>query len=190
VGRFTLIIGLQNSGKSSALTKAFQDCEEPSFFIDADMPVSEWMNVTEFAEVLEKAKEQAKENQRKLTNRVKMEALMEFIQDKHLFLDNIHRATTSKTHYVKELLLKCQKGTITTLDEGQISISLRDIILAEEPEKVNLKSQGKYLPTFDVTPIVFGCLIMAAFLTGNHSAGYILAGLATMSFRMRSAKQT
>jgi hypothetical protein len=189
--KFTLITGFQNSGKSKLLLERYNnEPPEKSYLIDVEMPVSEWVNESHFNEILEQQKEAIKNSGRKMTNRIKMEILIEYLQDKKLFLDNVHRATAAKAPAVKKLLLNCNEAVMTALDEGQISISLRDVILGEEPKQIRLKAKGKYLPTFDITPIIFGCLIITAFATGHFSAGYILAGIATITFRMRAAKQS
>ena len=110
---------------------------------------------------------------------------------RYISIDNIHLATAMKSSALKMLLTRCEGATITTIDESQIRISLRDIILAENPINIRLKPPKKYLPTFDITPVIFGALVTAAYMTGNYSAAYILAGLATLSFRQtRKAKQS
>ena len=198
--KFILIVGLQNSGKTTYLKNEYKLLQELSqkqsenpkpYFIDAELSVSDWLNVPEFLDYLEEKKSEIKERGIKLTNKVKIEYLSDFLTDKHLLVDNIHRAATLKSAMLKLLLSKCYSATIATLDEGLISISLRDTILAENPNKVTLNTPKKYLPTFDITPAIFGILITLAVVMGNHTAAYVVAGLATMSFRQsRNAKQS
>ncbi len=198
--KFTLIVGLQNSGKSTFILNDYTEDlarlkrnpeSQVPYFIDVESAVSDWLNNAGFIKYLDSKKEEIKASGVKLTNRVKIEYLARYLGDKHLYLDNIHRAAMTKASLLKLLLSGCESGTITALDESQISISLRDIILAENPCKLKLNPPRKYLPTFDITPMIFGILVAVAFATGNHSAGYILAGLATLSFKQsRMAKQS
>jgi hypothetical protein len=198
--KFCLMVGLQNSGKTSRLleeygeeldrAKSNPELKRP-YFIDVELSVSDWLNNAEFIKYLDSLKEGINKQGIKLTNRVKIEYLGRYLADRYLYVDNAHRATMMKASMLKLLLSSCKGATITALDESQIGISLRDVILAEGPCKIRLKPPRKYLPTFDITPLLFGILVTAAFVTGNHSAAYILAGLATLSFKQsRAAKQS
>jgi hypothetical protein len=194
---FTLIIGLQNSGKTTELETLYKaqqqahiegaENQPDAYFIDAQLAMSEWFNDPEVLFQLTSSDTQG----RKLTNAVKGKIFVNYLaqQRRVVFIDNLHKVTPTKVPLVKEILERCQRVVMTTTDEGQIVLTLRNYIEHFTPTKIYLKSRW-FIPTFDITPLLYGILIIAAVLAGYGGSAIIVAGLAVRDmYAWKRAKQ-
>ncbi len=191
-----LIIGLQNSGKTILLLKNYYSQRDEhaerstvpdAFLIDAMQPASEWFNDMRFISFLKTVDLKG----RKLTNGVKGEFLVQFLYQHNMrvFIDNIHKVSATKLVVIKPVLETCEWIEMTTIDEGQIVISLRSYIASHDPERVHLKSKT-VIPTFDVTPIIQACLAIIALFLGYVGNALLIASIAVAAFSWRKSKQT
>jgi len=193
---FTLIIGLQNSGKTTHLMRLYQkqrqaheegENEPDAYFIDGMRAVSEWFNDPEVLAYFKNSDTGG----RKLNNEVKGELFANYLVDYQVvvFIDNLHKVTATKTLLIKKILEQCEQVVMATTDEGQIVINLRDYIEHFEPKKIHLRSK-RMIPTFDITPFLFLILIGMAITFGYVGSALMIAGFAVGNMQAwKKAKQ-
>jgi hypothetical protein len=125
-----LVVDLHNSGKSTYVKPEYKEAVLASTktglktpdFIDVESAISDWINDAGFLKFIEVRKDEIKERGIKLTNKVKIEHLSIYINGRHLYLDNIHKAISLKSSRSKLLLYPYEYATITIIYDSKIGI--------------------------------------------------------------------
>ena len=188
-----IITGQHDSGKSKSLLKLYSEAfdiwggqrrTKGRLYLNHLQPVGEWYDSEEVKNWYNTKTSGLWD---KLKNYEKAKLLPDFCKEKKviLFIDNADRLTGRKLDIAKQCILSARSSVITVQAENRLSPSIRQILLASNPQLLRLNSEVAY----DATNIVIWSLIAVCVMAGMWELAFVLGGMKVLGTGRGASKQ-
>lgn len=188
-----LITGAHNSGKTRTLERLHENAldiwggqrrAKARLWLAGIDPLGKWIDHE--AGVAKWFESETAESWRKLKSWEKAERLPDFCQARKavVFLDDAHKLSGRKLDLACRCFLAARTAVVSARDEQRIAPSLRQPLLARQPQIIRLDSEVAY----DATNLLVWLLVVGAFSAGAYEAAFVL-GMLRFVLRGGGAKQ-
>lgn len=188
-----IITGEHDSGKSKSLLKLYDSALDiwgghnrahGRLYLDHLQPEVQWYDVPELEEWYLKT---TGKNWSKLKNYQKAKLLPQYCKQQKvvLFLDNADKLGGKKLDVAKQCILSAKVTVVAVQAENRLSPSIRQILLAKNPQFLRLNTDVAY----DATNVLLWGLIASCVAAGMWEIAFILGGMKVMGTGRRASKQ-